>query len=62
MVKPMFSILNKDGTPYKFQICNGCYQWYFFEKDLEMLHSVCEQLNASPVGGKYKPYSVKQVM
>ena len=62
MPKPIFSIVDKDDKPYKMQTCNGCYQWYFFENDLEMLHATCEMLNASKVGSKHKPYSVKQVM
>ena len=62
MSKPMFSIVNKDGKPYKMQIGGGCWQWYFFEKDLGMLNTTCEMLNASNTSDKYKPYSVKQVM
>lgn len=62
MSKPLFSIVDKDGKPYKFQIGNGCWQWYFFENDLEMLNATCEMLNASKCGDKCKPYSVKQVM
>lgn len=62
MLKPMFSIVNKDGKPFGFQIGCGCWQHYFFEKDLEYLHDICGKLNTSPIGGKYKPYSVKQVM
>ena len=62
MSKPMFSIVDKDGKPYKMQSGGGCYEWLFFEKDLEMLNATCEMLNASKVGAKYKPYSVKQVM
>lgn len=62
MVKPMFSIVGKDGKCYKFQICCGCWQWLFFEKDLEMLNTTCEMLNASKTHDKGKPYSVKQVI
>ena len=62
MLKPMFSIVDKDGKPYKMQTCCGCYQQYFFECDLEMLNTTCKMLNESKCGGKHKPYSVKQVM
>ena len=62
MIKPMFSIVDKNGKSFKFQTCNGCYQWLFFEHELEMLNTYCEMLNASKCGDKYKPYSVKQVM
>lgn len=62
MVKPMFSIVGKDGKPYKMQIGNGCWQQFFFEHDLDMLGTTCEMLNASNTGDKCKPYSVKQVM
>ena len=58
----LFSIVDKDGKPFKFQTGGGCWQWLFFEKDLDMLNATCEMLNASRVGGKYKPYSVKQVL
>jgi hypothetical protein len=62
MGRPLFSIVDKDGKYFKFQTGGGCYQWFFFEKDLDMLNATCEMLNASKVGGKYKPYSVKQVV
>ena len=62
MIKPMFSIVGNDGKPYKMQIGCGCYQQYFFEKDLDMLNTTCEMLNASKTRDRCKPYSVKQVM
>lgn len=62
MLKPMFSIVDKDGKPFKMQVGGGCYQRYFFENDLEMLSTTCEMLNVSKTHNKCKPYSVKQVM
>ena len=62
MIKPMFSIVDKFGNSYKMQTCGGCYQWLFFEKDLDMLNTTCAMLNTSNTNSKYKPYSVKQVM
>ena len=62
MSKTLFSIVDKYGKHYKMQTGGGCWQWYFFEKDLEMLNTTCEMLNASNTHDKCKPYCVKQIM
>lgn len=61
MGRHLFSIVDKDGKPYKMQ-SGGGWQWYFFEEDLGMLNTTCEMLNASKTPYRGKPYSVRQVL